>query len=80
MLKPMFYYIWVDRANHAKLHFIYKIPYLVTSDVLDTKGYVQYNYDAGTSQNIKHHDGTSLHWYELTMVRLDMVRLDSGTS
>jgi hypothetical protein len=28
---------------------LYKIHYLVSSDVLDTKGYVQYNYDAGTS-------------------------------
>jgi hypothetical protein len=36
-------------VGHAKLHFIYKIPYLVSSDALDTKGYVQYNYDAGTS-------------------------------
>jgi hypothetical protein len=42
------------------LHFIYKIPYLVSSDALDTKGYVQYNYDAGTS------------WqrYEFTLVRV----------
>ena len=30
-------------------------------DALDTKGYVQYNYD----------DGTSLQWYEFTLVRVD---------
>jgi hypothetical protein len=31
------------------------------SDALDTKGYVQYNYDAGTS----------LLWYKFTLVRVD---------
>jgi len=43
--------------------FIFKIPYLVSSDALDTKGYVQYNYDAGTS----------LQWYKFTVVRVDFL-------
>jgi len=59
-----------------ELHFIYKIPYFVSSDALDTKGCVQYNYDAGTS----------LQWYEFTVVRvyigteLTLVRVCNGTS
>jgi hypothetical protein len=43
--------MWNTNVLHKDMpnYTIYKIPYLVSSDALGTKGYVQYNYDAGKS-------------------------------
>jgi hypothetical protein len=41
------------------MHIAIYVCIFVSSDALDTKGYVQYNYDAGTS----------LLWYEFTLVQ-----------
>jgi len=60
-----------DMPNYT----LFKIPYLVSSDALDTKGYVQDNYDTGTSLQwyeftvVRVYFGTSLQWYELTIKR-----------